>query len=245
MHSRTLAALALLPALLALRTPAAAADMGYPPILEAPEAVPVPVPVEIGSNWYFRGDLGMDFVRPHVTYGPAPFVDLTAGDSLEGWFGGLGAGLRLNKRFRTDVTVDWRRKDFRGGTGVDDLHPAVDSSLNLWTGLANVYFDFGSWRSITPYVGAGAGLAYVDLRAPSVLSTISQVPTRGSGGAHFAAAAMAGVAFSATENVKVDLGYRYLWLDDAKGAADGTGNHIDYKNLSAHELRLGLRYMLD
>jgi opacity protein-like surface antigen len=243
MHSRTLAALAVLPTLLAVPTLAAAADMGYgyPPILESPEAVPVPV--EIGSGWYLRGDMGIDFLRPRVTYGPAPAVVLSSGDSLEGWFGGVGAGLRLNKRFRTDVTVDWRRENFRGGTGLDDLHRAISSAVDVWTGLANVYFDFGSWYSIAPYVGAGAGLAYVDLRAPYI-STF-QVSGRGSTGAHFAAAAMAGVAFSATDNVKVDLGYRYLWLDDAKGAPDSIGNHIDYRNLSAHELRLGFRYMLD
>jgi opacity protein-like surface antigen len=65
---------------------------------------------------------------------------------------------------------------------------------------------------------------------------------------------MAGVEYPISDRLSLDLGYRYLNLGDAKtggvterfsdGSAGATTS-VEYKDITAHEVRLGLRYYLN
>ena len=64
---------------------------------------------------------------------------------------------------------------------------------------------------------------------------------------NFAWAWMAGVAFQVQPNWIVDVGFRHLQLGDAE-AADGarlSNNAPIFRDLSANEIRVGVRYLLD
>jgi opacity protein-like surface antigen len=45
--------------------------------------------------------------------------------------------------------------------------------------------------------------------------------------------------------MNIDVGYRYLKLGDIIGAADSTGSFTTWKDISAQEIRVGVRYLLD
>jgi opacity protein-like surface antigen len=55
---------------------------------------------------------------------------------------------------------------------------------------------------------------------------------------------MAGVGYRLSPNTIVDVGYRYLNFGDVRTAADSFGA-MTFKNLAAHEVRVGLRWSFD
>ncbi|WP_430910673.1 outer membrane protein [Methylobacterium sp. sgz302541] len=132
--------------------------------------------------------------------------------------------------------------------------------------LANAYFDLGTWYGVTPFVGGGAGVSFNRLSGFSDYGSTGFVDARASGterynqpgspGAFkekttqsFAWALHAGVAYDVTPNFKVELAYRYLNMGRA-----GTGVlncfcgdtlvPLKVKNLEAHDVKIGLRYLL-
>jgi opacity protein-like surface antigen len=148
-------------------------------------------------------------------------------------------------------------------------------SLSRLVGLVNAYVDLGHWWHITPYVGGGVGLSYtrgnstvgyynladgspydVTLTPPAgfpvnwfgapvpvghVNWDRSLVTRRYS----LAWALMAGAAYDLTPHVKLDLGYRFINLGKVPGVASVSGAPASSPNTTAHEIRLGLRYVID
>jgi opacity protein-like surface antigen len=56
---------------------------------------------------------------------------------------------------------------------------------------------------------------------------------------------MGGVAVDVGSGFKIDLGYRYTHLGDARTRIDGPGAGIRTDDLKTHEIRLGARYTID
>jgi opacity protein-like surface antigen len=167
---------------LAAFAPFAAHAADYDPPIFVEEADEY-VPVEVGSGWYLRGDVGYIFdsgidgvdytaFDPIAsTYSGASFTSASI-DTDFSWGGGFG--YRFTDYFRADATVDGFRADFNGST-VSDLAcipedpPADDttcrsensSEVSAVSVMANGYVDLGTYVGFTPYVGAGAGVSYV------------------------------------------------------------------------------------
>ena len=220
-----------------------AADLPEPPLLEPVE------PVEFGSSWYLRGDIGYKTYRnPDVRYSSTKFVKEDLDET--GMVGG-GVGYKFNNWIRADLTLDYEFKsDFKGrlfcpcAPGGDPFS-REKAEVSAFTTLANVYFDLGTWHGFTPYVGAGAGASRIKV---SDYSFVNPDGTSGSVGGSsnwdFSWALMAGVGFEVTDNLMIDAGYRYLNLGDGK-TKSFNGSAIKFKDLEAHEVRVGFRYMID
>jgi opacity protein-like surface antigen len=164
--------------------PARAADMSPPPpILQAP---PIPF-VELGSNWYLRGDFTYRMFDVQSANGPEDAAAL-----------GLGVGYQFNSWLRGDATIDYQ---FASRFSAGD-NPIV-AGARMWSSSAflNGYVDLGTWWGVTPYVGAGVGAAY------NVLGD--------EGRWNFAWAGMVGAAYHLSPNLSVDFGYRYADLGSA------------------------------
>ncbi len=158
---------------------AQAADMQpYSPV----EPPPVDDPVEWGSGWYLRGDIGWQNVQlPAVT---GDFATIKGVDNIVS--GGLGGGYQFNDWLRADLTVD--RSVFRMNRALDTVWcpyapvplytqdsqgqkqqigvmanpsdtcaPQAKGTLNRTSFLVNGYLDLGHYWGFTPYVGAGLG----------------------------------------------------------------------------------------
>lgn len=248
-------------AALIVSSSAGAADLYTPP-------PPVDPGVPVVGGWYLRGYLGMSNQRlGHLdqelfhTLEVHDLVDEGGFDSAP--FVGAGIGYKFNDWIRTDGIIEYRGKaDFSaldryghsgpGGTTIWDGTNDYDGSKSEWLLMANAYVDLGNWYGVVPYVGAGIGASR---------NTISHfrdinVPTQGVAYAdsdptwNFAWALHAGLGYQVTDQMTVDFGYSYLDLGDAKTSSirayDGsvTEAPMHFKNITSHDFKLGLRYML-
>ena len=193
------------------------------------------------AGWYLRADLGERWGFLTSADTPSAFINPTTEKSGMATMGGLGAGFRY-KWVRADFTVDYATKQKYEGTAVTSGD--VTAKMQTSTGLFNAYADLGTWYRFTPYVGAGIGAARVTV---SEFESAVVPPFTGAGSHsqwNLAWAAMGGAAFVISPNLQLDLGYRYLSFGNVE-SADGPGGHTTFRNLGAHEVRVGLRWNFD
>lgn len=255
---------------LGIVAPAGAADYESLPVFrDAPQYVPV----EVGSGWYLRGDVGYSAnTKPrgdytYRTYDAGTYSSHTSGsaDLSDEFTFGLGVGYSFTDMLRADVTVSRLSSDFSGSGPCNvalgpDCRTEGESELTAYAALANAYVDLGTFVGFTPYVGAGAGYTYLNWDDVQSSNYCGGVPCAANPGAthpgesdwRFTYALMAGVAYDVSDNMKVDLGYRYMKIDDgdmfgwdSASAAEGArGIQGRDSGFSTHEIRVGLRYEL-
>lgn len=229
---------------------AQAADLPvYEPYIE-------PLPEAEVGGWYLRGYIGISNQRVDELDSPAftPAVTvLDKGFDAGGFFGG-GIGYEYNHWLRFDVTGEYRAATAFDGL---DSYPGgandYEGKKSEWLFLANAYVDLGTWRGITPYVGAGIGASR------NTISDFTDVNIVVPGGAigystenskwNFAWALHAGVGYEVTENLTLDLAYRYVDLGDAETndlvaytGANPVYNPIEFHDITSHDVMFGLRY---
>jgi opacity protein-like surface antigen len=222
---------------------AEAADMpGYPPPLPPPPVREVrPVLLDFSTGWYLRGDLGYYWGKGLDPETTAPFSNPTNSSYGKGYTVGGGFGYK-SRWLRTDVTIDYMAPmDYTGSAVTAD---DTTAKIQATTALFNGYIDLGTWYRITPYIGGGVGAAYV-----SVYDYISTGAPPFAGDHHkdqwkFAWALTSGVAIAVAPNLMIDAGYRYLNLGDVATGSDAIGS-TTFKNVAAHEVRVGLRWSFD
>lgn len=242
-RTNTSAVAGVLIGILASATSAQAAD---PSMLigAAPEVFKrIPAVVEeFGSGWYLRGDIGYrrsDLDGISTTNGG---VGPRNGEFEDAFSVGGGVGLKYSW-FRADLTADYLGKtEFRGTTLTSG---DTRTSLEGVVALANIYVDLGTWTGFTPYVGVGVGAS--NLWTKGLTSPTLPANTDMSTGTKWdmAWALMAGMSYQISARMIVDGGYRYLHLGDATTGNDAAANQVQFKDLTAHELRLGVRYLID
>ncbi|MEZ5774877.1 MAG: outer membrane beta-barrel protein [Hyphomicrobiaceae bacterium] len=217
------------------------------------------------ARWYLRGDLGYAFHGDEdvsVEIGGISYDSITA-EMEDTWTVGGGVGVYFSENFRGDVTIDYRTD--AGVDGVADDWTQRDYSFDLSSTvvLANLYYDFNRGGGFTPYVGAGIG--WVNHQTSNGLwgdNCGCNGTIEGKSTDDMAAALMAGFTVdfghegggsikdgpvADSRGVKLDVGYRYLWLGDAHTGdmlMNGTvaGGDPIVHDLDAHEFRVGLRY---
>ena len=165
---------------LAAIVPFSARAADYDPPIFVEEAAEY-VPVEIGSGWYLRGDVGYVFDKnidgvDYTFTDPVSLLEESASftsasiDTDFTWGGGFG--YRFTDYFRADATVDGFRADFNGSTASDETCGGLpnddttcrsenSSEVSAVSVMANGYVDLGTYVGFTPYVGAGAGFSYL------------------------------------------------------------------------------------
>jgi opacity protein-like surface antigen len=240
--------------------PTLAADLGDPPIVEAPPPV--------YGGWYIRGYLGMTNQR----VGDLD-TDLYSLPTIisHGWYDsgsfdssslvGGGVGYQFNDWIRSDLTVEYRGKsDFSALDWVDSTVNGLTTNdysgqKSEWLMLANAYVDMGNFSGITPYVGAGIGASR------NTISSFRDINELMSGAAwaaddsqwNFAWALYAGLGIQATDRMTIDLGYSFLSLGDARTGEllnddpDFTipNDGFRFNDLTSHDFKLGMRYALN
>jgi opacity protein-like surface antigen len=243
--------------------PAVAADMLMPP-LRGYQGVQ-PGVAEIGTGWYLRGDVGYTDYRKTAddSFGaPRPLFDSTELD--KSWAAGGGFGYKFLNWLRADVTADYRfESDFTANSSQAAYSRRDWAKFDSTTVLVNGYVDLGTWYGVTPYAGAGIGAAFnrfkdyqsqvtcvtTDCGGPTpglfaigpqpVVELDEQLKT------NLAWALMGGVAVDVGGGFQIDAGYRYVNLGEARSKPDAAGTVTRTKEIEAHEVRLGFRYMID
>ncbi len=199
-------------------------------------------------RFYLRGDIGLSLGNEPEGYeGP----DLLADEDLdEALTLGGGAGIYLTPALRADLTVDHRFKADLTGFNPVGLGQTNITGFSSTVLLANLYWDLADRSNwLVPYVGAGIGVAF-NKTGPRTMSPCATctgpTTTDGDRTTSLAAAAMLGITKSVGTALKIDAGYRYLYMGEARtGEIDpAVGDPLTFKDLDAHELRIGVRYDL-
>ena len=237
-----------------LATSALAADYDPPIFVDnAPEYVPV----EVGSGWYLRGDLGYNFNKPfkNTEFGPSPIYSLDQDHTALS--GSIGAGYHFNDFLRGELNFGYLSKgesslDYltADGAGIVTSDVGVNAKNEAWSGIVNAYADLGTYVGLTPYVGAGIGAVYStrkysfsqDFADPTIVDVnFSDNKSQVS----FAYTLNAGVAYQLSKNVSLDVGYQYLSAPSAQYVEiTGPASYQVSKGIDYHQLKVGLRYDL-
>lgn len=246
--------------LASVTAPAFAADMPEPIIeVEQPSY----------GGWYLRGHIGMSNQRVK-TLDTVLFDD--PGIIEHGWldkgkFGSapifsVGVGYKFNDFLRGDITAEYRGSADFNALDYVTYNPGPVTRTNdyrakksEWLFLANAYADVGEFYGITPYVGAGIGASRNTISGYRDINIIN-------GGGSYAASASkwnlawalhAGVGIKATDRMTVDLGYSFVNLGDARTGTiynddpslNLPNDGMHFKNITSHDLKLGVRYSLN
>jgi len=202
-----------------------AADLPPPPPPQYVEVVD-----EDPNCFYLRADVGASFNQdPTVTQlGVGGFTNEKFKDRalIE-----VGAGCQVTENIRLEANAGYR---FR--SSLTEACGCLDADLATYTGFINAFWDitYFNGTGFTPYIGAGAGIAHHRF-------THVNLPAGASKGnsTDLAYNLTAGVSYDLTDNIKMDVAYRFV--DLGVGVSEGTA-HLRAADLRAHEVKLGVRY---
>jgi len=252
-----------------------AADLGplAPPVMPRVQA-----PVEeFASGWYLRGDVGVgrqkfesfDFTQTNTAFVWPASWRIDQKDLKDTTFVGIGIGFQWNSWMRADVTAEYRQStkgkaigsftEFCPGGRCFDVYD-FDHQSSVF--LANAYLDLGTWWCLTPFVGVGVGAARHEVAAIHDVGFISDGTTgfgladKDNSNWQFAWAVHAGVGFKVSNNLSLEIAYRYLNMGNADtavvncnsaGCANTGGPAAFYTltNLDSHDFKLGMRWLLN
>ncbi|MBV9432616.1 MAG: porin family protein [Hyphomicrobiales bacterium] len=204
----------------------------------------------------------------------AGFVSRSVRDS---GFVGAGLGYEIHPWVRVDITTDYRSSAaLRGNFQESAFNPSTPlaflgktefaGSLQTAVVMANAYADLGTWYGFTPYVGAGIGLAHHELsgftgngvaisgtdftsiNANSTPVPVAFLPGVAKTRTDPAWSLMAGISYSISPNLKLDLGYRHLDLGDIRSGPINclcreSFAGVKVRNIASNEIRLGVRWV--
>jgi outer membrane protein OmpA-like peptidoglycan-associated protein len=175
------------------------------------------------EGWYGRADLGWSVDGE---------LDVDGGslDFDEDLSEHLGMGYAFQNGFRLEGEIAHRFNDF------EDL----EGHARAWSAMANLYYDFNRGGRFQPYVGVGAGGARIDAKGAIGPISFDYDDTV------FAYLAAIGVGIALSEQLDLDIGYRYFEAPDAEfsGTVDIEGPEpFSFDGDYTHQaVTVGLRY---
>ena len=222
--------------------------LGYAPAMAADlEIEPAPMeqtPVEFGSGWYLRGDIGITtHTDTDVDYHYDQSVDET-------WTIGGGVGYHFNEYLRADVTVDYAGgHEWGGKLAVETLDGDIilrnSADIDRTTWMLNGYVSLGQYGGFKPYIGGGVGLSHIwwSNISSEPSGVLEEVDDQSDTVVTYAL--MAGLDYSFNEYWTVDFGYRWLKMHDGTIFEDAPllgGGDLDFTDTTTQEFKIGLRY---
>lgn len=238
------------------------------------------------TGWYLRGDFGVNtpgggfsLAQDDTSANGGGFSDssLSRTASID-----LGIGYRFSPNFRVDGTLELRSGANLRGTGnvrilnargqtAADIYGFYDGQVESQVALLNGYYDFATWRGITPFVGASIGVArntvsglavsndstinvYSNVAPFDLTSSLNDHSTSSSSKKttySFAWGLSTGAAVAVNDRLSIEASYRYLNLGTTASSAmlncscGSTGEPLKLGTLDSHDIRLGMRWSLD
>jgi opacity protein-like surface antigen len=256
----------------AISTVAFAAD--FPPAL--PPVQPVVQAPASESGWYLRGDVGVSVQRfqafdhfqtnPNFVW-PASW-QIVQKETDDSAFVDFGVGYAVNSWLRFDVTGEHRTAaKFKVVGSYHEFCPGGATCFDQYDGshsaevfLLNAYLDLGTWWCLTPFVGVGVGGAWNTVTTVSDLGIVNifapgfGFSQQDASNWNLAWSAQAGLAYSVSSNLKLEMAVRYLNLGSARtpvvncssSGCQGSGGPAAYytlTNFDSLDFKLGMRWL--
>jgi opacity protein-like surface antigen len=199
-------------------------------------AADVDVPVADSMSMYVSVFAGASFPKDIKTvFSGTPYsVDMKTGYLLGG-----AIGAQITDMVRGEVELShssWKAKSYVGSGGSPGT---ASGSTNATYLLANVWLDMQNSSAFTPYAGGGVGAAWVTGDVNLNNSGFGPADGRGT---NFAFQLGAGVKYAFTDQVSLDLGYRYKSIQNVDfKALDGQAD-LENGDVNSHNIQLGLTY---
>ena len=210
-----------------------------------------------------------DNVKTHILYTKTDGKTKAAGtydedhkDSVWGLRLAAGASTPVKYgKLRTELEFGWNddAKDSHNSffkSTSNSYNYKLENKLSVYATMINVYYDIDTGTKFTPYVGAGLGIAHlknklnVTATTPKVPFPINVSDTEEEN--HFAWNIGLGMNYALTDNISLDLGYRYTNYGRIQKARSmsmaaynskmGTLGAIGKVKVESHEALLGVRY---
>jgi len=187
------------------------------------------------AQMYIAGNLGIAMQRDaKATDATEPGMVVKFGFDNDIALSGA-VGTRMDS-LRMEAELSYQKNDLDtvGITGitVDAATLGVSGKTKALTGLVNVYYDFDTGSPFRPYITGGLGFSRADINARISFEDEQEVLDEDDTG--FAFQLGAGIGYEVTENVTLDLRYRYFSIPDLKF------DNIE-TDLSSHNITAGIR----
>lgn len=171
-----------------------------------------------------------------VAAGPTWLDDATLSDasgSIDAEFdAGFGLVVALGHAFdavRAEIELGYRKNDIDSFGAMGFSVPA-SGDVTSKSVMANLYYDFTPEAQWSPFLGAGLGVARVEVDNAAVMG----IPLGNADDTVFAWQLMAGIGSKLTRSTTLDLSYRYHATSDP----DFSGIEAEY---DSHNIMAGIR----
>ena len=157
-----------------------------------------------GANWMLNTNASLNGFASVLGVGSGSLSGTNSLSLQTGWAGGgfigydfVGPRAELEVLYRDNTGTEAGRFPVSGvGTvGVNGYVHIRQTSV-----MANLYYDFFAHQAFTPYVGAGAGVAFLNTHMGGLTDSTDT---------EFAYQAIVGVGYKVTPNVRLNLDGRY------------------------------------
>jgi OOP family OmpA-OmpF porin len=176
------------------------------------------------EGWYGRADVGYSL---ESTVDGSVDGETFSGDLENDWMGALGLGYAFQNGFRAEGELGFRYNDWEGEI---DGQSGYEGWTRSWSAMANLFYDFNRDGAVQPYLGLGVGAARVGAGLDGLGSDQDTV---------LAYQGLAGIGFTLTEQLALDVGYRYFVAPELEYEAAGVPIDVDYEHQA---VTVGLRY---
>lgn len=189
---------------------------------------------ETQPGWYLSAGTGLTFIPDSKVRQPGTSNKL---DYNPGWNLNVAGGYALGNGFRFEGEYSFDRASVDKVSGPST---GASGALDQHNFFANAYYDIDTGTSITPYVGAGVGVAIVDAND---LGGLSGGTTTSSTRARFAYQGIVGASMALNDQWSVTADYRYIGTTDPEyKTSAGVSTHDEN---ASHNVVFGLRYAFD
>lgn len=185
------------------------------------------------SGVYLTGKIGASIVdagSQKIDAGSDGYFNF-GGKSKTVFSGGVALGYNFVDQYQVPVRIEFDYMERAKAKVKTDIMPdfSVENKIRLQTFMANAYYDIATSTPLTPYVTAGIGYARVKLTTEDASSNNS----------NFAWSLGVGAKYALSQDVDLDLGYRYLDANKADASKDGVKSQVKAKS---NDFMFGVSY---
>jgi outer membrane protein OmpA-like peptidoglycan-associated protein len=145
-----------------------------------------------GVNWMFNNSFNTTVTTPFGSASGTTNLNNNIGWAAGGMIGYDFVGPR--------VEVEGMYRDNTGTVTLNGLSGSTNSDVNQVSVMGNILYDFNAGGTIVPYIGAGAGVAFINA---------SLTGTNAVSSTQFAYQAMVGVGYNVDPMIRINLEGRY------------------------------------
>ena len=187
------------------------------------------------NGLYLGGAAGANFATDSKVKPSGGTPDTAKFDT--GGAGSLSVGYGFGNGFRAELEASYRNADVKSLK--NNNFAVVKGSTDTWGVLVNGFYDINTGTRLTPYIGAGVGVAVVNGKLSGDGTTLYN-----SSDTQFAYQGIAGVSYALTGNLALTADYRYLGTTDTtfKGGAGVSSVKASNGN---HTILAGVRWTFD